>query len=163
MQDVLWTLFGWICKGIGVLMLISVVWLFVSFIRAMVTNGGRRWYYYNPSKPWQGGYWTPLLPDYPPDNEYKWNPDTCRFEHKKTGEPLHSWEKPIAKEGVRKQKAEWDWDALGVPEYKPMSLQPQARKVRPEWVRFLFEENLGTLMEKRKRRKQAEKRERENG
>lgn len=51
----------------------------------MVTNGGRKWYYYDASKPWKGGYWTPLLPSAPPYNEYEWNPKTCRFEHKETG------------------------------------------------------------------------------
>lgn len=153
MQEVLWMIFGWICKGIGFLMLISIVWFFISFIWTMATNGGRKWYYYNPSKPWKGGYWSPLLPDYPPYNEYKWNPETCRFEHKQTGEPLFHWKKPY--KNVKRTK--WDWDALGIPEDKPIKLQPKPKKERPEWVRFLFEENIGTLLEKRKRNKMAEK------
>ena len=88
MSDILWSILGWILQGIGYLILIGIVILFVSFLRTMATNGGRKWYYYNPSKPWKGGYWTPLLPDYPPYNEYKWNPETRRFEHKVTGKPL---------------------------------------------------------------------------
>lgn len=136
MQEVLWTITGWICKGIGILMLISAVCFFASIIWNMVTNGGRKWYYYNPSKPWKGGYYAPLLPDYPPYNEYKWNPETCRFEHNKTGQPLNS-------------------------EDKPRALQSHRPKKRPEWLRFLLEENIGTLMEKRKRKKWAEQRDRE--
>lgn len=164
MQEVLWMIFGLICKGIGILMLISFVCFFVSFFWAMVTNGGRKWYYYNPSKPWKGGYWAPQLPDYPPYNEYRWNPDTCRFEHKKTGEPLYPWEEPVntSRKSFGSSKFEWDWDALGLPEEKPIILQPKPKKQRPEWVRFLLEENIGTLMEKRKRKKSAERREREN-
>ena len=88
MSDLLWSILGWILQGIGYLILIGIVILFVSFLRTMATNSGRKWYYYNPSKPWKGGYWTPLLPDYPPYNEYKWNPETRRFEHKVTGKPL---------------------------------------------------------------------------
>lgn len=161
MQEVLWTIIGWICKGIGYIMLVSWVWFFVRFIWVMVTNGGRKWYYYDPSKPWKGGYWTPLLPDYPPCNEYRWNPKTCRFEHKETGEPLYSWEKPVATKRWQEPMPERGWDAPAIPEDKPIMTQPQ--KQRPEWVRFLFEENIGTLLEKRKRKKQAEKRDRENG
>lgn len=97
MSDILWSIFGWILQGIGYLMLIGIVILFVRFLRTMATNGGRKWYYYNPSKPWKGGYWAPLLPDYPPYNEYKWNPETCRFEHKVTGEPLYPWDNSIQK------------------------------------------------------------------
>lgn len=163
MQEFLWTIFSWICKGVGVLMLISVVVFFVSFIRSMVTNGGREWYYYNPNKPWKGGYWTPLLPDYPPYNEYRWNPETCRFEHKRTGEPLYPWEESIAGKRARNKNYKWDWDALGIPDEKPTVAQPQPRKQRPEWVRFLFEENIGTLMEKRRRKMWARRQEREKG
>ena len=90
------------------------------------------------------------------------NPKTCRFEHKVTGKPLHPWEKPV-KTPTKQPKAEWDWDALGLPENKPIALEDLPKKQRPEWVRFLFEENLGTLMEKRKQRKLAEQKERENG
>ncbi|MDE5652013.1 MAG: hypothetical protein K2L83_01795 [Muribaculaceae bacterium] len=88
MSDILFTILGWILKGIGYLMLAGIVIFFVSILRAIATNGGRKWHYYNPSKPWKGGYWSPLLPDRPPYNEYKWNPTTCRFEHKVTGKPL---------------------------------------------------------------------------
>lgn len=95
MQEVLWMIFGWICKGIGVLMLISIVCFFAKFLWTMATNGGRKWYFYNPSKPWKGGYWAPTLPKYPPYDNYRWNPETCRFEHKETGEPLHSWQEPV--------------------------------------------------------------------
>lgn len=161
MQEVLWTIFGWICKGICVLMLISMVCFFASFIWNMVPNGGRKWYYYNPSKPWKGGYWAPLLPNYPPYNEYKWNSETCRFEHKKTGQPLYPWEKPIASKRSQGQKPEWDWEALGISEDKPIVSPSHPHKKRPEWLRFLLEENIGTLMEKRKRKKWAEQRERE--
>ncbi|MBD5197094.1 MAG: hypothetical protein HDS89_06560 [Bacteroidales bacterium] len=133
MKEVLWMIFGWICKGFCLMMMISLVLFFVCFFRSLVTNGGRKWYYYNPDKPWKGGYWTPLLPDYPPYNEYNWNPDTCRFEHKKTGKPLHPWEEPIATERKSDpQKQEWDWDALGIPEDKPIILQPRIQKKRPE-------------------------------
>ena len=162
MQEILWTLFGWICKAICVLMMISLVIFFVRFLWIMATNGGRNWYYYNPSKPWKGGYWAPLLPDWPPYNEYKWNPQTCRFEHKKTGQPLHPWEKPRVSGISYESKPEWDWDALGLPEDKPIELERKPKKERPEWLRFLLEENIGTLMEKRKRKKMAKQQEREN-
>lgn len=127
----------------------------------MATNGGRKWHYYNPSKPWKGGYYAPLLPDYPPYNEFIWNPETCRFEHKKTGQPLHPWQEPVKKPHKSIGSSEWDWNALGIPEDKPITLQP--KKKRPEWVRFLLEENIGTLKEKRKRKKLAEKQNRKNG
>lgn len=155
MQDVLWWIFGWICKVFGFMMLISVILLFVSFIWHIVTNGGRKWYYYNPSKPWKGGYWAPLLPTYPPYNDYRWNPETCRFEHKKRGEPLYSWEKPLKQPVKKTRLSEWDWDELGLPEEKPIVLQKQKQKQCPEWIRFLFEENIGTLMEKRRRKKSS--------
>lgn len=127
----------------------------------MVTNGGRKWYYYDPNKPWKGGYWTPLLPDHPPYNEYKWNPETCRFEHKKTGKPLYSWQEPVdnPRKSVKSSISEWDWDALGLPDEKPIVLPPEPKKERPEWIRFLFEENLGTLKEKRQLKKLAKQRE----
>ncbi len=97
----------------------------------MVTNGGRKWYYYDSGKPWKGGYWTPLLPDTPPNNEYEWNPDTCRFEHRKTGEPLYSWQKPIK----RYETTEY-----------------LKKKKRPEWLRFLLEETPATLLGKRRQK-----------
>lgn len=163
MQDLLWTFFGWISKGIGVLMFISVISFFASFIWNMVTNGGRKWYYYNPSKPWKGGYWSPILPDYPPYNEYRWNPDTARFEYKETGEPLHSWKEPITRKSSQATKFERDWDAFDVSDDKPIELKSQPYNKRPEWLRFLLDENMGTLIEKRKRKKWAEQIERENG
>lgn len=155
MQEVLWTIFGWICKGIAVLALISIVWFSASFIWVIVTNGGRKWYYYNPSKPWKGGYWTPLLPDYSPYNEYRWNPETCRFEHKETGEPLYLWEKSIARRRSQERMHEWDWDALGISEDKPITFHQHKKQKnkRPKWVRFLLEENIGTFIEKRRRKK----------
>ena len=137
MQEVIWTVFGWICKGIVVLMLISAVCYFVAFICAMAMNDGRKWYYYDPGKPWKGGYWAPLLPDYPPYNEYKWNPQTYRFEHKASGEPLHNGQK------------------CGEMQSRPSG------KSKPEWLRFLFDETPASLLEKRRRRKWAEEREAE--
>ena len=103
MQEIMWTIFGWICKGIGVLMLLSLVWLFVSFIHNMATNGGRKWYY-NPSKPWKGGYWAPRLPYYQLYNEYEWNPETFRFEHNISGEPLHLWKEQMMNETNESRK-----------------------------------------------------------
>ncbi|MBD5251174.1 MAG: hypothetical protein HDS56_08405 [Barnesiella sp.] len=114
------------------------------------------WYYYYPNKPWEGGYWTPLLPDYPPYHEYKWNPDTCRFEHKQTGQPLHPWVNSIASSRSKAPKPECDWDLLGLREDKPIELQAQPRKKSLGWLRFILEENICTLMEKRKRKKWAE-------
>lgn len=158
MSEILWSIFGVILQICGYLALAGFVLFIVWFFRTMVTNGGRKWYYYNPNKPWKGGYWSPLLPDYPPYNEYKWNPTTCRFEHKVTGEPLYPWEKATRGQ-EKKPSAEWDWEALGLPEEKPKVLRDQPRKQRPEWLRFILEENIGTLMEKRKRKKRAEQRE----
>ncbi|MDE6581696.1 MAG: hypothetical protein K2K47_04130 [Duncaniella sp.] len=114
MHEFFWMIFGWILKGVGYFSLAMLVVFFFRFLWVMTTNGGRKWYYYEPNKPWKGGYWTPLLPDHPPYNEYEWNPVTCRFEHKITHEPLHPWEKP--KNPVREKKSEWDWDALGLPD-----------------------------------------------
>lgn len=158
MEDFLFAVFSWICKGIVVLMLIAGVLGFLSFCWVMITNGGRKWYYYNSSKPWKGGYWEPLLPGHPPYNDYRWNPDTCRFEHKITGQPLHPWETAQShRSGAKDKKSvqEWDWDALGLPDEKPMAVQPVRRC--PEWVRVLFEETPASLMQKRKRRKESGK------
>lgn len=165
MQEFLWTIFGWICKGIGVLLLISLVFGFISYIQVIVRNGGRSWYYYNPSKPWEGGYWEPLLPSYPPYNEYKWNPKTCRFEHKKTGQPLHPWEKPLNDGKCLEKRVEWDWDALGLPEEKPANeikesfKRGYSKKKRPVWIRLLFEETPATLWKKHKQKKWVKERE----
>ena len=156
MSDILWSIFGVILQICGYLGLAGVVLSVIGFFRTMVTNGGRKWYYYNPNKPWKGGYWSPLLPDYPPYNEYKWNPDTCRFEHKNTGRPLHPWDKPIEKNIPQESKPEWDWDALGISEDKPNRLYQMPHKKRPEWVRFLTEESIGTILEKRKRKKRGQ-------
>lgn len=162
MHEILWTIFGWICKSIGILILISLVCFFAGSIWNLVTNGGRKWYYYNPAKPWKGGYWAPLLPDFPPYDQYKWNPETCRFEHKKTGQALNPWEKPEAKNRTQAPEHGWNRDVIDIPKDKPKALQSQTQKKRPEWLRFLLEENIGTLMEKRKRKKMAEQQEREN-
>lgn len=158
MGEFLWMIFSWICKGVCVLIIISVALFLVSFFRAMVTNGGRKWYYYDHDKPWKCGYWSPMLPSRPPYNEYEWNPDTCRFEHKFTGEPLHPWEKPEVRHNRTSTK---EWNAPGYA--KPIASAPRMKRKRPEWVRFLFEENIGTLMAKRRQRKWAEQRERERG
>ena len=137
MDNILWVIFSWIMKIIVVLMIVSIVVFFCKFIWSMATNGGRKWYYYDPSKPWKGGYWTPLLPRTPPYNEYEWNPATCRFEHKVTGEPLYSWQKPVTKH---------------------KDSRPHSKKKRPEWLRFLFEETPATLLEKRRRKKYSDER-----
>lgn len=143
MEEILWTIFSWIVKGLCLLAIISIIAFICYFFWAIVTNGGRKWYYYDSSKPWKGGYWTPLLPRTPPYNEYKWNPETCRFEHKETGEPLFSWQEPVMRSDVSHKK-------------------PSARKKqRPEWLRFMLEETPASLMEKRRRRKWAEQREEE--
>ena len=138
MDSVLWTIFSWIMKIIVLLMIVSIVVFFCKFIWSTATNGGRKWYYYDPRKPWKGGYWTPLLPRTPPYNEYKWNPATCRFEHKDTGEPLYSWQKPVTRHEVSRS---------------------DTKKKRPEWLRFLFEETPATLLEKRRRKKWSNERE----
>ena len=173
MEEILWTILGWILKAACVLGAISGIGYLIYFIWLMATNGGRKWYYYDPGRPWKGGYWEPLLPSTPPYNEYKWNPKTARFEHKVTGEPLQPWEKTLDEKRAEiysqsdkyeSDKYEYDWDALGYPEYlqKPSSVKPSKPvKARPEWVRFLFEENIGTLMERRKRRKWAKQQEKE--
>lgn len=140
MDSILWVIFSWILKGIVVLMMLAIVAFFCKFIWLTVTNGGRKWYYYDASKPWKGGYWTPLLPSTPPYNEYEWNPDTCRFEHKETGEPLCSWQKPVKRLEAKKSRA---------------------KKKRPEWLRFLFEETPATLVEKHRRKNEIK--ENENG
>ena len=163
MSSIFWTIFGWICKGLCILTIISGVCFFVSFMRNMITNGGRKWYYYDPVRPWKGGYWTPLLPDHPPYNEYEWNPRTCRFEHKDTGQPLFPWEKPLRSGNKPEMNSQWDWDALGLPDSQPMKLPVVPKKKRPEWIRFLFDETPATLWKKHKIRKWAEKREKENG
>lgn len=155
MEDFLVTVFGWVCKGAGYVMLIFVAILAVGMFWNLITGGGRKWYYYDSSRPWKGGYWAPLLPNHPPYNDYKWNPKTCRFEHKKTSEPLYPWEK-TAKD-ARKPQPEWDWDALGLPDDKPKVTTSEPRKERPEWVSFLFDETPATLRAKRKRKKAARK------
>ena len=106
-------IFGWILKVFGYFSLVMLVIGFFRFLWLMVTNGGRKWFYYDPGKPWKGGYWAPQLPDHPPYNEYEWNPVTCRFEHKTTHKPLYPWQEP-AKQPEEKPK--WDWDALGLPD-----------------------------------------------
>lgn len=75
----MWMIIGWICKIFCILIMISGIIFLVQFIRTMATNGGRKWHYYNPNKPWEGGYWEPLLPNHPPYNEYKRNAVTYRF------------------------------------------------------------------------------------
>lgn len=65
MGNILWIIFSWLMKIIIVLMIISIIAFFCKFIWLMVTNGGRKRYYYDPRKPWKGGYWTPLLPRIP--------------------------------------------------------------------------------------------------
>lgn len=140
MEAILYVIFSWIVKGIVILMIISVILFFCKFVWVMATNGGRKWYYYEPDKPWKGGYWAPLLPSTPPYNEYKWNPETYRFEHKETGEPLYPWEKPIKQHRDTK---------------------PHTKKKRPEWLRFLFEETPATLLEKRRRKKWMEEKEKD--
>lgn len=138
MDNILWDIFSWIAKGIIILMMLTIVIFFCKFLWLMATNGGRRWYYYDPRKPWKGGYWTPLLPRTPPYNEYEWNSEMCRFEHKGTGKPLYSWQKPVSQREVSK---------------------PHVKKKRPEWIRFLFEETPATLLEKRRRKKWSNERE----
>ena len=142
MGIVLWGIFSWIMKGIIILMVLTIVAFLCKFLWLMATNSGRKWYYYDPSKPWKGGYWTPLLPGTPPYNEYKWNPETCRFEHKETGEPLHEWQKPVIRQKVT----------------KPHEKRRREKRRRPEWMRFLFKETPATLLEKRRRRKWSDER-----
>lgn len=162
MQDFLWTIIGWICKGVSVMALLVLIIGVCHVIKFLVTNGNRKWYYYEPNKPWKGGYWAPTLPDYPPYNEYEWNPETCRHEHKVTGKPLYDCKQPMRLSNKKAEKIEWDWDALGMPDEKPIILPPLKTKKRPEWLRFLLEENIASLVEKRRRRKQAKTREQEN-
>ena len=135
MGSIIWTIFSWIMKGIVILMMLTIVAFLCKVLWLMVTNGGRKWYYYDASKPWKGGYWTPLLPSTPPYNEYEWNPNTCRYEHKETGEPLYLWQKPVKWHEVKR---------------------PYVNKKRPEWLRFLFEETPATLIEKQRREKEIE-------
>lgn len=94
--------------------------------------------------------------------EYEWNPVTCRHEHKVTGEPLYDFKQPMRLPNKKTEKIEWDWDTLGMPDEKPIFLSPPKAKKRPEWLRFLLEENIASLVEKRRRRKQARAREQEN-
>lgn len=162
MEDFFWTIIGWICKVAFVMGLLGLVIGICQFLKYLVTNGNRKWYYYEPNKPWKGGYWAPLLPDYPPYNEYEWNPETYRHEHKVTGEPLFDCNRPMRLPDKKTGKIEWDWDTLGMPDKKPVVLTSPKAKKRPEWLRFLLEENIGTLIEKRRRRKQARAREQEN-
>ncbi|MBD5343886.1 MAG: hypothetical protein HDR90_02685 [Bacteroides sp.] len=158
MLGFIWAIIGFILQFFGYLSLISLVIFFFRCLYSVSTNGGRKWYYYNPSKPWKGGYWSPLLPDYPPYNEYEWNPETCRFEHKVTGKPLHSWQKPYTP-SRNNRNTEWDWDSLAYPEEKPNIIEQKPPKKRPEWIRFLLEENIASLLEKRRQRKLAKKKE----
>lgn len=137
MDTFLWVIFSWIMKIIVVLMMVSIITFFFKFMWSMATNGGRKLYYYDPNKPWKGGYWTPMLPRTPPYNEYEWDPETCRFEHKETGEPLYSWQKPVTRREISR---------------------PHAKKKRPEWMRFLFEETPATLLEKHRRKKWSSER-----
>lgn len=132
MDSILWTIFSRIMKGIVILMMLTIVAFLCKVLWLMATNGGRKWYYYDASKPRKGGYWTPLLPSTPPYNEYEWNPKTCRYEHKETGEPLYSWQKPVKRHEVKR---------------------PHVNKKRPEWLRFLLEETPATLIEKHRRKK----------
>lgn len=162
MQDFFWTIIGWICTGAFVMALLCLVIGMCQFIKYSVTNGNRKWYYYEPDKPWKGGYWAPSLPDYPPYNEYEWNPVTCRHEHKVTGEPLYDYKRPMRLSDKKTEKTEWDWDALGMPDKKPIILSPPKTKKRPEWLRSLLEENIASLVEKRRRRKQERARKQEN-
>lgn len=143
-MDFLWLIFGWIVKGIVILMMVWLVGAFIYFIWIMATNGGRKWYYYDASKPWKGGYWAPLLPLTPPYNDYKWNPDNCRFEHKVSCQPLCPCQQPVKRCGDDTKKIN----------------RSKTEKRRPEWLRFLFEEAPATLLEKRRRKKRA--RERDN-
>lgn len=110
MQDFLWTIIGWICKGVSVMALLVLIIGVCHVIKFLVTNGNRKWHYYEPDKPWKGGYWAPLLPDYPPYNEYEWNPETCRHEHKVTGEPLYDCKQPMR---LSNKKAEKNRMGLG--------------------------------------------------
>lgn len=128
MQDFLWTIIGWICKGVSVMALLILIIGVCHVIKFLVTNGNRKWHYYEPDKPWKGGYWAPLLPDYPPYNEYEWNPETCRHEHKVTGEPLYDCKQPMRLSNKKAEKIEWDWDALGMPDEKPIILPPPKTK-----------------------------------
>lgn len=80
----------------------------------------------------------------------------------KTGQPLHQWVNSIASSRSKAPKPEWDWDLLGLREDKPIELQSQPQKKSPGWLRFILEENICKLMEKRKRKKRAEQQNRKN-
>lgn len=105
MIDVLSVIFVWIAKIVTFLVIITIVIFFCRVFWLAVTHEGRKWYYYDVSKPWKGGYWSPTLPDTPPYNEYSWNPKSCRFEHKETGEPLYRWQKPLTRRENTKPRA----------------------------------------------------------
>ena len=158
MEDLFWLIFGWILKIIGYL---SLTGLFIGvfyFLMTITTNGGRKWYYYNPNKPWKGGYWTPLLPRYPPYNNYEWNPKTCRFEHKETGEPLFPWDKAVVQETASFPKKDVN-DDLHIPQRLEKLIKERSpKKRRPEWLRFLLEETPATLLEKHRRKQWAKQR-----
>lgn len=163
MEEILWTIVSWILKAICLIGAISGLGCLIYYVWLIATNGGRKWYYYDPSRPWKGGYWEPLLPSTPPYNEFKWNPKTARFEHKVTGVPLHSWEKTLDEKRAeiygQSNGYEYDWEVLRHPEYNRKMSPAKPVKERPEWIRFLFEENIGTLMEKHKRKKWAKEQE----
>ncbi len=135
MEEILWTIVGWVLKTLCVLGAISGIGYLIYVIWLMATNGGRKWYYYDPGRPWKGGYWEPLLPSTPPYNEYKWNPKTARFEHKVTGAPLQQWEKTLDEKRAEiyshSEKYEYDWDDLATPNiirsHHPQNLPKNAR------------------------------------
>lgn len=56
MQDFFWTIIGWICKGVFVMALLVLIIGVCHVIKFLVTNGNRKWHYYEPDKPWKGGY-----------------------------------------------------------------------------------------------------------
>ncbi|MDE6196358.1 MAG: hypothetical protein K2F91_00655 [Muribaculaceae bacterium] len=140
MEELLYYILGLILKVFCYFTLIAGVIYLGWFLYIIVTNGGLKWYYYNRSQPWKGGYWAPLLPDYPPYNDYEWNPATCRFEHKRTGKPLFDWQKPVS----------------GDTGYRKNSNTGYTLRRRPEWIDFLFE-TPASLMEKRRRKKEMDK------
>lgn len=55
MQDFLWTIIGWICKGVSVMALLVLIIGVCHVIKFLVTNGNRKWHYYEPDKPWKEG------------------------------------------------------------------------------------------------------------
>ena len=65
MADFFWTIFGFIIKVLGYATLILAV---IGFFRVLylMCGGGRKWRYYDPSRPWKGGFYEPLKPSIPP-------------------------------------------------------------------------------------------------